>query len=142
MTMREQLVRDEGVVFHAYQDHLGFWTIGVGRSIDSKKGGGITREEALYLLDNDIGKKRVDLLAVLPWTATLAATDEARFAVLLNMAFNLGVAGLLGFRKMIEAVRDGNYDRAAKEMLDSEWALQVGLRAQRLAEQMQTGEWL
>jgi lysozyme len=42
----EQLRRDEGEVLHAYQDKYGYWTIGVGRLIDARKGGGISVEES------------------------------------------------------------------------------------------------
>ena len=51
------LKKEEGVVKHAYQDHLGYWTIGVGRLIDKRKGGGLSDEEIDYLLGNDIEKK-------------------------------------------------------------------------------------
>jgi lysozyme len=49
-----ELRRDEGVDRSAYQDHLGFWTIGVGRLIDRRKGGGLSDEEIDYLLQNDV----------------------------------------------------------------------------------------
>ncbi len=55
------------------------------------------------------------------------------------MAFNLGMAGLLKFQKMITAIGCMDYGGAADEMLDSRWARQVGRRAQRLAEMMRTG---
>ncbi len=136
MTLREQLIRDEGMVLHAYQDFLGYWTIGVGRLIDERKGGGITREEAEYLLDNDIGRARDALRRALPWTETL---DDARQGVLLNMCFNLGINGLLGFTKMLAALDGRDYRQAAHEMLGSRWARQVGDRARRLAEHMRDG---
>jgi len=55
------------------------------------------------------------------------------------MAFNLGVAGLLGFKKMIVALKNGNYQLAAKECLDSRYAKEVGARAKRVAETIRTG---
>ena len=57
------------------------------------------------------------------------------------MAFNLGVAGLLKFKKMIAALEKRDYDTAAIEMLDSQWAKQVGQRSQELSRQMRTGKW-
>lgn len=57
------------------------------------------------------------------------------------MCFNLGIAGLLKFKKFIAAVNDGFFELAAKEMLDSLWAKQVGNRAIELSEQIKTGEW-
>lgn len=137
--LTKQLRRDEGEVLTAYQDHLGFWTLGVGRLIDKRKGGGITPEESAYLLSNDIDKREADLLRRAPWTANL---DPVRFGCLLNMAFQMGVDGLLAFRNTLAMVRDGDYAGAAAGMLESRWAKQTPERAERLSQQMQTGEWV
>ena len=134
----KQLRRDEGVVEHAYQDHLGWWTIGVGRLIDKRKGGRLTDDEIDYLLANDIAEKERELKASVSFYKRL---DEARKGVLLNMAFNLGVQGLLGFRNTLKLIETGKYEEASKEMLKSKWARQVGDRAVRLSKQMLTGEW-
>lgn len=134
----KQLRRDEGVVEHAYQDHLGWWTIGVGRLIDKRKGGRLTDDEIDYLLANDIAEKERELEASVSFYKRL---DEARKGVLLNMAFNLGVQGLLGFRNTLKLIETGKYEEASKEMLNSKWAKQVGARANRLSKQMLTGEW-
>lgn len=138
ISLRDQLIRDEGLKLTAYQDSLGFWTIGVGRLIDARKGGGITREEAEYLLDHDI-ERASHAIEVLPWVAIL---DRARRGVLINLCFNMGIGGLLGFRKMLAAMKDGQWETAAKELLDSTYAQQVGPRAYRLAKQLETGEWV
>lgn len=133
-----QLLSDEGVVLHAYQDHLGFWTIGVGRLIDKRRGGGITQEEALYLLYNDIKRKTEELELRLPWVGKL---DDARKGALLNMAFQLGVVGLLGFKTTLALIRSGDFAKASVQMLKSKWAQQTPERAQRIAEQIRTGVW-
>lgn len=134
-----QLRRDEGEVLHAYQDHLGYWTIGIGRLIDRRKGGGITRDEAAYLLANDITRIEADVRRRLPWFARL---DEARQGVLLNMAFQMGVDGLLGFRNTLAMIERGDYASAATGMLNSLWAReQTPERAGRMSEQMRTGVW-
>lgn len=86
-----ELERDEGRVLHAYQDSLGFLTIGIGRLIDKRKGGGITNEEADYLKLNDINKVKVGLERRLAWWRSL---DAARQRVMMNLAFNLGADGL------------------------------------------------
>lgn len=134
--IRARLMIDEGVVLHAYQDSLGFWTIGCGRLIDGRKGGGITAAEALYLLDNDIDRV-VDALAE-KWPAFLHLMP-ARQVVLVSMAFNLGIDGLAGFKNTLTHIWRGEYESAALGMLDSLWAKQVGVRAVRLAEMMRTG---
>ena len=139
MTLREQIIRDEGgYQQYAYQDSLGLWTIGYGRCVDRKRGKGISETEAALLLDNDIRDTTGDLLTALPWVANL---DEPRRGVLINMTFNLGIMGLLGFKATLTAIQASDWDAAAQHMLDSKWATQVGQRATRLANQMKTGEW-
>ncbi len=59
--------------------------------------------------------------------------------VFVEMVFNMGPRRVAGFRNMLAAIRDDDFDRAADEMLDSKWARQVGRRANRLAEQMRSG---
>jgi len=138
VTLTEQLRRDEGTESCAYQDSLGYWTIGVGRLIDARKGGGLSNEEIDYLLDNDIKAKTHEVLRALPWAARLS---EARQAVLVNMAFQMGTKGLLAFRRALGSVEDGQYGDAAVEMLNSTWAKQTPARAMRLATQMETDQW-
>ena len=133
-----QLRRDEGEKLSAYQDHLGYWTIGVGRLIDARKGGGLTREESTYLLQNDIMSKTKELNSKLSWISTL---DPVRRAVLVNMAFQMGVEGLLKFRNTLAMIKAGQYADAASGMLESLWAQQTPARAQRLSTQMRTGVW-
>ncbi len=85
--LTEELRRDEGEVLHAYTDSEGYVTIGVGRLIDKRRGGGISAEESAYLLGNDISRTETDLDARMPWWRDL---DPVRQRVILNMAFNLG----------------------------------------------------
>jgi lysozyme len=132
----DELIRDEGEILHAYADSLGYLTIGVGRLIDKRRGGGISKEESRYLLSNDIKETESQLDIRLPWWRVLSATRQR---VLLNMAFNLGIDGLLGFKNTLLAIKQGDYERAAKGMLASKWAKQVGARANRLAEMMKNG---
>lgn len=136
MDMLRELRRDEGVVPYAYQDSLGYWTIGVGRLIDKRKGGRLTDTEMDYLLGNDIMEKEAELDKALPWWRNMTA---ARQRVLLNMCFNLGLTKLLGFKNALKAMEAGDYQKAAAGMLDSLWARQVGQRAQRLATMMRNG---
>lgn len=132
----KELRRDEGVIDHAYQDSLGYWTIGVGRLIDKRKGGRLTDEEIDYLLLNDIKECTEDLDKNLPWWRSLT---DARRRVLVNMRFNLGMAGLLGFKNTLKFIETGDYKKAADNMLLSKWAKQVGQRANRLAKMMENG---
>ena len=133
-----QLRDEEGEVLHVYKDHLGYDTIGVGRLLDRRKGGGITREESEYLLSNDIAKVNAQLDANIPWWRNL---DEPRQAVLQGMAFQMGIAGLLGFKNTLKMIEAGDYEAAGKGMLNSLWAKQTPGRANRMSKQMRTGEW-
>lgn len=134
----KQLRRDEGVEKSAYQDSLGYWTIGVGRLIDKRKGGRLRDNEIDFLLSNDIDEVEEALEARISFYKGL---DEARRGVLLNMAFNLGIDGLLAFKNTLSLVGAGKYKEASVEMLKSKWATQVGNRAVRLSKQMETGQW-
>lgn len=125
-------------MLHAYSDHLGYLTIGIGRLIDKRKGGGISKEESAYLFHNDLDRKLTEVRKRLPWLDRL---DEARQGVLVNMAFQMGVDGLLGFKNTLAMVERGDYKAAAKGMLNSLWATQTPERAKRLSDQMRTGEW-
>ncbi len=134
----EQIRRHEGEVLHAYTDSLGMLTIGVGRLIDKRKGGGISKEESEFLLSNDINTRIAALEKRLPWFDQL---DDVRKAVLLNMSFQLGIAGLMQFTKTLTHVQNGEYDLAADGMLKSKWATQTPKRAQEMSNQMRTGQW-
>lgn len=138
MNVKDQLIREEGKRRSAYQDTLGYWTIGVGRLIDERKGGGLSDAEIDLLLTNDIAAKTAELEAALPWFGRLS---EQRQAVLIQMAFQMGTAGLLKFTETVGAIRDERWAHAAACMQDSLWAKQTPERAKRLARQIETGDW-
>lgn len=133
-----RLLADEGEVLHVYNDHLGFATIGVGRLIDPRRGGGITQDESRYLLRNDIRRRAVQCAQRFEWWD---AINDARQGVILCMAFQLGVNGVANFKKMIAAIRNGDYYSAAREMTDSGWHRQTPARCERMAKIMKSGVW-
>ncbi len=135
--LRAELIRDEGVVPHAYNDSLGYLTIGVGRLIDKRKGGGLSDEEIAFLLDNDISRKTVDLDTHLPWWRDL---DDVRQRALLNLCFQLGISGLLGFTKTLSALQRGDYKAAADGLRASKLYQQTPARTERRARMIETGE--
>lgn len=137
-TIIKQLRQEEGEKLSAYKDHLGYLTIGIGVLIDARKGGAITQEESAYLLKNRLDKI-ITRLSDFPFWPYL---NDARQAVLIQMAYQMGIDGLLKFKGTLKAVSDGNYLAASQRMLDSLWATQTPARAKRLAEQMKTGEWV
>ena len=133
--IKDQLIRHEGLRLKPYRDTVGKLTIGVGRNLDDI---GISKEEALCLLENDLKRVERDLDRAVPYWKDYG---DVRAAVLVNMCFNLGITRLLGFRKFLAAFHRGDFQTAANEMLDSKWAIQVGHRAVELANQMRTGQW-
>jgi lysozyme len=128
-----QIELHEGTRLKPYRCTAGKLTIGVGRNLEDR---GISLSEARILLANDLADVRNGLRNALPWVAQL---DDVRQRVLIDMAFNLGIQGLLAFKRTLEAVRQGQYQQAAAMMLQSRWATQVGQRAQRLSRMMATG---
>lgn len=108
-------------------------TIGVGRNLDDV---GISENEALGLLENDIKRVNIESERSFPWFAKLSS---ARKLVIVSMAFNLGLNGLKAFQKMIKSIESGDFNSASNHMLNSKWAAQVGKRAVRLSETMRTG---
>lgn len=154
-TLLKQLIKSEGLRLEVYQDSLGIDTIGVGRNLQDR---GITQEEldaldfpnitavyehgitetdAMFLLENDVEIVEDELLKSHPCVAEL---DGLRQLVLVDMAFNMGVPRLNGFKKMWAAIHEGDYRTASLEMLDSRWAIQVKTRSHKLAHMMHHGE--
>jgi lysozyme len=130
----DQLKIHEGFRSNPYECTGGKTTIGYGRNLDDV---GISEKEAEELLLNDLARCERRLSD----TSFYNQLNDARKAVLLNMVFNLGFAGFMTFKRMIKAIVERDYETASSEMLDSEWARQVGNRAVELSEQMRTGEW-
>lgn len=133
--LRKQLVADEGIRLRPYRDSVGKLTIGIGRNLDDV---GVSALEAYAMLDHDIDRALIGLVGRFPWIDDL---NPPRRAVLANMAFNMGIERLAGFHNTLASMEVGDFEAAARGMLASKWAKQVGRRATRLAEQMRTGEW-
>ena len=133
--LRRLLIVHEGLRLKPYRCSAGYLTIGVGRNLEAR---GISREEAMVLLENDIAEAEAAARGFFPAFDRL---EEPRQAVLVDMAFNLGAVRLGGFRRFRAALERGDFEQAAREMLDSKWAEQVGPRARRLAEMMRRGTW-
>lgn len=129
----EQLELHEGIRLKPYKDTVGKLTIGIGRNLDDV---GLSKAEAYYLAQNDI-RRRINRLEKFEWYRNL---DEIRKKVIIDMAFNLGMGGLLSFKNMIKAIKLNDFPTAAAEMLNSKWANQVGIRAKRLSKMMETGQ--
>lgn len=133
--LRKMLIRHEGLELKPYRDFGGKLTIGVGRNLDDL---GVSYDEALFLLDHDINRVSQQVRDAFQWFNDL---DEPRRVVILNMVFNLGIAGFKKFKLMIRAIEVHDYKLASIEMLSSQWAAQVGRRARELSTIMLTGQY-
>ena len=122
--------RHEGLRLSAYKDSVGVWTIGYGRNLQSLV---ITPQTAEKWLIEDL-KTAAKGLNSIPAAKRLS---KAQKDVLTEMVFNLGLTGLLKFRKMWAAIERKDYHRASIEMLDSKWAQQVGQRAETLSKRFE-----
>lgn len=139
----------EGVVLKPYRCPAGYRTIGIGRNLDTNPiteeekevvgdwEHGITRNAAFYLLRHDLLRCRRQCRKYIAFWSSL---DIERKYALLDMCFNLGIHGLLKFRKMLAAMEIGDFRGAAKECLNSKYAKDVGARAERIARTIETGE--
>jgi lysozyme len=136
-----ELRRDEGVRYSPYNDTKGIPTVGVGHNLNGKPLPAgwkypLNDTQVNSLLDDDLEDVFHDLDRNLPWWTDL---NDVRQRVIANMAFNLGITKLLGFKNTLVFMRQGKYNQAADGMLASAWATQVKGRAQRLADMMRKG---
>lgn len=120
------------------------WTIGFGRNIEDN---GIRRDEALFMLKNDIMDIKLELEDNLPFFYTL---NDVRQNTLINMAYNLGVPRFMEFEKTLDYLKNSDYEKASIEMLDSKWHRDFinyapntpieDLRSSRLAKSIKEGK--
>jgi len=151
----EKLIKHEGLRLQVYKDTLGIDTVGIGRNLEDR---GITDEElewmdipnvdtiyehgisevdAMYLAGNDVQIVEEELVRA---HSCVDKLDSVRQLVVMDMAFNMGVPRLCKFKNMWAAIHEKDYPTAAKEMLDSRWAVQVKSRSTKLAHAMHHGE--
>ena len=140
-----QLRADEGLRLQAYHCPAGKLTIGYGHNLEARpyyKGKPIphiiAEDFAEELLQYDIEKTEKLLIELCP---TYRHVSPARQDALLNMAFQMGVRGLLEFKRMFAALDAGNYEKAYIEAMESKWYRQTPGRANRVARQMLYGEY-
>lgn len=131
-SLRDMIIRHEGIRAKPYHDSVGVLTIGVGRNLEK----GLSEDEIFYLLNNDINNVKYEVNKNFPWVLGL---DEARMNVIYNMCFQLGINRLSLFRKMLASCRDGDYETAANEMINSMWHKQTPKRCEELANIMKNG---
>lgn len=129
--MLDQLIKelkiDEGKRSRPYKDSVGVLTIGYGHNLSAE---GLCDEALEVQLRYDVNKVLTQLDRYLPWWRK---QPEVVQRVMANLGFNLGVGGLLQFKRTLRLIQEGDYKGAADALLLSKYARQVGLRAIRLA---------
>lgn len=127
MELIEEIKNNEGFSGTVYKDSLEFDTIGYGTKLP------LSKDEAELILECRLREKMKVLQLVKPSVLDL---PEQKREIIYEMAYQLGVSGVLKFKKMWKALEKKDYNEAAKEMLDSRWAEQTPQRANKLAEKM------
>jgi len=134
-TLIERIQRHEGFRSVPYRDSLGHWTIGIGTLITEDQAQelahGVSYEWAYDRMVNDLQKMRKDLLTTYPWMSELSAIRLDTFT---EMAYQLGVAGLMKFHDMLYCARSNDPEGVAREMLNSLWHRQTPARCEELAD--------
>src|SRR6185369_8040707 len=120
--LEDVILKHEDYKRFVYNDSLGFATIGIGRCVDHRKGKGISVKEAQYLLNNDL----VECEYSMRLYDCYNIHDDVRKCALIELCFNIGLRGLLGFKNTLECLSKKDYVGAAKHLIDSRWAIQVG----------------
>ena len=123
----EAIKENEGFVGTVYKDTLGFDTIGYGTKLP------LNEDEAELLLRKRLTDKIKEIEAKEPFINKLPLEKQK---VIIEMTYQMGVNGVLKFKKMWEALKEYDYERASVEMLDSRWAMQTPNRANKLSDLM------
>lgn len=135
---------EEGFRAKPYYCTAGMPTIGYGRVV-GKKGDPLpdittTPEAESEFVEKEIKRLEFKLAGIYP--SAWSRCNDARQAVLVSMAYQLGLTGLAGFRRMWAAIGESNWHEAARQALDSKWAkVDSPNRAKRQAEQLESGLW-
>ena len=159
--LRRLLIDEEGLDLNAYKDKKGIWHIGIGHNTeidqtdeelailgdyDDPSTLSISEDQAYALFDIDVEDAYQDVAAIFS-KDELAALGETRSAVILSMVFQMGGGGVRKFKNFIQAVKSGDFEVAANEMLfanvetkrQSAWFKQTPDRCQRAADAMRVG---
>lgn len=150
MEIIQRLAYNEGLRLESYLCSAGKLTIGVGRCLDTNplnrdelkfighdcRTKPITKDQAFYLLRNDIEKVKKDLDKNCPWWTNL---NFDRQYSMIDLCFQLGIGGLMKFKKTLSYLATGFYIQAANELLNSNYARQTPARAMRNSQCFKTG---
>lgn len=120
MIIHKILECEEGFRTNPYRCSNGYPTVGIGQKI-----GGLNDPLPNFTMPISVARAWVDanILEITPQIKDqLDGLNEARQAVLISMAYQMGVGGLLVFKRFLTAIKNRDWMTAADEMLDSKWA--------------------
>lgn len=126
----EDIKIEEGFRGAPYKDTLGYPTIGYGTKLP------LTKEEAELLLKHRLKKMQKELNRRVEEAYGKVSMPNKAWELLDHMVYQMGVSGVMNFKKMLGALVNGNYQLASQEALDSMWAMQTPERAMRIANKM------
>ena len=121
--IKEMLIKNEGLVLQPYRCKNNFLSLGVGRNLDAN---GISEDEAMYLLENDI--KRVTANLDKMWAVWRTFPEKAQL-VCIDMTYQMGITGFMNFRQTRALMEMGCWLEASEEVLRSKYAIQTPNRA-------------
>ena len=124
----ESIKHHEGFVEHVYDDSLGIPTIGYGFAIKDLVLEEDLCDEILLRKLRILGRS---VMGKFPFFDSLPSDCKD---VLMEMCYQLGVTGVSKFKKALKAMEDGDWEKAADEMLDSKWAKQTPRRAKEMSD--------
>jgi phage lysozyme len=123
MSLLENIKAHEGFRDHIYKDSLGKATIGYGFLVaalspdELKLNGGkiepMNKEVAEKILNSKVAKLQKRLFQCLPW---LGSKPQNVQDTLIEMAYQLGLAGLMGFCHTLSCIEAGDYAQAARNL--------------------------
>lgn len=158
MNIFEMLRIDEGLELELYTDTEGFWTVGIGhlvtknpslatakaeldKMVGRKCFGRITKEEAEKLFNQDVDSATRGILGNAKLAPVYNSLDAVRRCALINMVFQMGVAGVAGFSNSLRMLQQKRWDEAAVNLAQSKWYRQTPNRAKRVIGTFKTGTW-
>ena len=133
--LKERLRAKEGLRLKPYQDDTGNITIGFGHNLTAN---GISWTVAEQLLDEDVHHAS-DHYFSLP-KEIQEQLNHPRRRVIVELIFWLGFKGLLRFEMMLKAIKDGDFEKAADEFMDSKIGRAYTTRTQELADALRAGK--
>ncbi|AVK80669.1 glycoside hydrolase family protein [Campylobacter fetus] len=140
MSLEYNIKSNEGFRDRIYKDTLGFDTIGYGFKVDALSPGELalngnaiepmSKEVADKILKLKLAKLTNEVYDAIPW---LKDSPKEVQEVIIEMAYQMGVSGVLKFKNTLNFIKENDYKNASSNMMKSLWAKQTPNRSKKLA---------